>query len=321
MSGIAEEIKSRCNIIDVVGRYVKLQRAGNSYKGLCPFHNEKTPSFNVDEDRGFYHCFGCGESGDVISFIQKIENIDFITAISKLAEEFGIDMENYGYRDESKKNRIYEMNREAARFYFKNLTNSANQGYDYIIQRELDVEAVKKFGLGFAHDEWHELLDYMTEKGYTAEELLAAGLVSFSKGKYYDKFRNRVIFPIINTRGKIIGFGGRDLGNKGPKYLNSPESAAFSKQNNLFGLNLSREEISKQDFAIIVEGYMDVVSLYKNGVCNVVASLGTALTENQCKLLKRYTNNIILSYDADNLTRSEERRVGKECRSRWSPYH
>ena len=300
MSGIAEEIKSRCNIIDVVGRYVKLQRAGNSYKGLCPFHNEKTPSFNVDEDRGFYHCFGCGESGDVISFIQKIENIDFITAISKLAEEFGIDMENYGYRDESKKNRIYEMNREAARFYFKNLTNSANQGYDYIIQRELDVEAVKKFGLGFAHDEWHELLDYMTEKGYTAEELLAAGLVSFSKGKYYDKFRNRVIFPIINTRGKIIGFGGRDLGNKGPKYLNSPESAAFSKQNNLFGLNLSREEISKQDFAIIVEGYMDVVSLYKNGVCNVVASLGTALTENQCKLLKRYTNNIILSYDADN---------------------
>ncbi len=299
MSSVVDEIKSRCNIIDVIGRYVQLKRAGSAYKGLCPFHGEKTPSFTVNESDGYYHCYGCGEHGDVFTFLQKIENIDFTTALSKLAEEYGVDMEKYGYRDDNKKKRIFDMNKKAARFYFENLIKSANPGYDYLIRRQLDPASIKKFGLGYARDEWHDLLDHMSAMGYEPKEMEAAGLLSFSNGKYFDKFRNRVIFPIINTGGKVIGFGGRDLGDKGPKYLNSPGTPVFFKDNNVFGLNLARNEIKKADYAIVVEGYMDMVSLYKNGICNVVASMGTALTEHQCMLLKRYTNTVILSYDSD----------------------
>lgn len=305
-NGLVDEIKSRCNIVDVVGNYVALKRTGSSYKGLCPFHNEKTPSFNVNENMQHFHCFGCGESGDVISFIQRIENLDFMDACRKLADMYSIDIDRFGYRDESRKNRIYEMNRDAARFFFRKLTEGPNPGYDYVVNRQLDPKTIKEFGIGYAPDGWHNLYDHMKslkEKNYTDEELEKAGLLSRSKGRYYDKFRNRVMFPIIDTRGKVIGFGGRIIGDGEPKYLNSPESEAFQKKNNLFGLNLTRNHVSKLDEIILVEGYMDMVSLYKNGVKNVAASLGTALTENQCRLISRYTKNVVLSYDADSAGR------------------
>lgn len=298
-STIADEIKSRCNIVDIVGRYVELKRSGSSYKGLCPFHSEKTPSFNVSESRQFFYCFGCGASGDVISFLMKIENIDFHTAVSKLAEEYGIDMDRFGYRNEGKKNEIYEMNREAAVFFYRNLTEKPNPGYEYMKKRGLNPKTIARFGIGFAEDSWHALQNHLLEKKYSEEMMMQAGLLSASNGKRYDKFRNRVMFPIFNTRGKVIGFGGRTLGDSGPKYLNSPESSVFSKKNNLYGLNLTRNEINSSNCAILVEGYMDLVSLYRNGVRNVAASLGTALTEQQCALLKRYTQNVVLSYDAD----------------------
>ena len=298
-NNIADEIKSRCNIVDIVGRYVELKKAGGSHKGLCPFHNEKTPSFVVSESKQFFYCFGCGASGDVISFLMKIENIDFHTAISKLAEEYGIQMDKFGYRKEGKKNEIYEMNREAAIFFYKNLTEKPNPGYEYMKRRGLNPKTIAKFGIGFAEDDWHGLMNHLLEKKYSEEMMLEAGLLSRSKGRSFDKFRNRVMFPIFNTRGKVIGFGGRTLGTDGPKYLNSPESSVFSKKNNLYGLNLTRQDINSSNCAILVEGYMDLVSLYRNGVTNVAASLGTALTEHQCSLLKRYTENVVLSYDAD----------------------
>lgn len=298
-NNIADEIKSRCNIVDIVGRYVELKRAGGSHKGLCPFHNEKTPSFVVSESKQFFYCFGCGASGDVISFLMKIENIDFHTAISKLAEEYRIEMDKFGYRNDGKKNQIYEMNREAAIFFYKNLTEKPNPGYEYMKRRGLNPKTIAKFGIGFAEDDWHGLMNHLLEKKYSEELMLEAGLLSRSKGRSFDKFRNRVMFPIFNTRGKVIGFGGRTLGEGGPKYLNSPESSVFSKKNNLYGLNLTRQDINSSNCAILVEGYMDLVSLYRNGVTNVAASLGTALTEHQCTLLKRYTENVVLSYDAD----------------------
>lgn len=300
-NNIVDEIKSRCNIVDVIGHYMTLKKKGANHWGLCPFHNEKTPSFSVSESKQFYNCFGCGESGDVINFVMKYENIDFHGAITKLSEMYGIEMDSFGFKNEGKKNEIYELNREAARFFFKNLTSQQNPGLEYMKGRGLDSKTLTKFGIGYARDSWSDLTDYLRSKGYKEELMYDAGLVLKSQktGKYYDKFRNRVIFPILNTRGKVIGFGGRDLGDDGPKYLNSPESAVFSKKNNLYGLNLTRQDINASNQAIIVEGYMDLVSLYKNGITNVAATLGTALTENQCQLLKRYTENVILSYDAD----------------------
>ncbi len=285
--------------MDIVGRYVQLKRSGGSYKGLCPFHSEKTPSFVVSDSRQFFYCFGCGASGDVISFLMKIENIDFHTAVSKLSEEYGIDMDRFGYRNEGKKNEIYEMNREAAVFFYRNLTEKPNPGYEYMKRRGLNPKTIARFGIGFAEDSWHALLDHLRQKKYPEKLMLEAGLLSASGEKRYDRFRNRVMFPIFNTRGKVIGFGGRALGDRGPKYLNSPESGVFSKKNNLYGLNLTRKEISSSNCAILVEGYMDLVSLYRNGVMNTAASLGTALTEQQCALLKRYTQNVVLAYDAD----------------------
>ena len=300
-NNIVDEIKSRCSIVDVIGRYVTLKRAGNSHKGLCPFHNEKTPSFIVSESKQVFKCFGCGESGDVISFMMKIENLDFQTAVSKLCDMYGIDMDKFGFKNEGHKNKIFEMNRDAALYYFGNLTGKANEGYAYMQKRGLDPKTITKFGIGFAENRWNGLTDHLKSKGYSEDLMYQGGLVSKSEktGRYFDKFRNRVMFPIFNTRGKVIGFGGRDLGKDGPKYLNSPESAVFSKKHNLYGLNVTRQDIINKDYVIVVEGYMDLVSLYRNGITNVAATLGTALTDNQCQLLKRYTDNVVLSYDSD----------------------
>lgn len=293
-----DEIKSRCNIVDVIGRVVPLKRAGSNFKGRCPFHNEKTPSFVVSETKQIFTCFGCGATGDVIAFVEKYYQLDFMQAVEKLAGEYGIEMDR-SFRKDQHKDEAYNINREAAKFFFKAFREKANPGYTYMIDRGISHETLNTFGIGYADDKWDSLYKHLTGMGFKKEKLLELGLISESKGKYYDKFRNRVMFPIINTSGKVIGFGGRIIGDGNPKYLNSQESNVFLKKNNLYGLNITRQEIGKENQAILVEGYMDVISLYQSGIRNVSASLGTALTENQAKLLKRYTHNIVLSYDAD----------------------
>ncbi len=297
-NNIVDEIKSRCNIVDVVGRVVQLKKAGVNHKGLCPFHNEKTPSFNVNEERQTYKCFGCGESGDVISFTEKYYNLDFREACEMLAREYGIDTTGSFGSSEHKKE-LYEINRQAARFFYQAMREKINPGYAYMKDRGISEETMNRFGIGYADGQWQSLLEHMESLGISREKLMQLGLISRSGERYYDKFRDRVIFPILNTGGKVIGFGGRIIGDGNPKYLNSQESDIFQKKNNLYALNLTKSEVMKEDQIILVEGYMDVVSLYQAGVRNVCASLGTALTENQARLIKRFTRNVILSYDAD----------------------
>ncbi len=294
-----EEIKDRCNIVDVIGRVVNLKKAGINYKGLCPFHNEKTPSFVVSETKQRYTCFGCNKHGDVISFMQEYYNMDFMQALEKLADEVGLEVKKVSRPGGEKKDELFEINRQAARFFYKALREKPNPGLPYMRERGLDDETLRVFGIGWADGEWDSLRTYLNNLGYSDDKLKLVGLVSESNGKVFDKFRERVIFPIQNTSGKVIGFGGRAMGDAMPKYLNSQETPIFKKKNNLYGLNITRNEINKEDAAILVEGYMDVISLYQAGVRNVSASLGTALTDSQAKILKRYTRNIILSYDAD----------------------
>lgn len=293
-----DEIKSRCNIVDVIGQVVPLKRAGSNFKGRCPFHNEKTPSFVVSETKQIFTCFGCGATGDVFAFVQKYYQLDFMQAVEKLAKEYGIEVDR-SFRKDEHKDEAYNINREAAKFFFKAFREKANPGYTYMVNRGISHETLNKFGIGYADDSWDSLYKHLTGMGFKKEKLLELGLISESKGKYYDKFRNRVMFPIMNTNGKVIGFGGRAIGDNNPKYLNSQESKVFLKKNNLYGLNITRQDIGKENQAVLVEGYMDVISLYQSGIRNVSASLGTALTESQAKLLKRYTQNIVLSYDAD----------------------
>ncbi|MEL7656218.1 MAG: DNA primase, partial [Bacillota bacterium] len=283
----------------VIGRHVALKKTGSNYKGVCPFHNEKTPSFVVSDTKQIFTCFGCGATGDVFEFVQKFHNLDFHGAIEKLAEEYGIEIKNTNFQGERERTALYEINREAAAFFYRAFTKNPNPGYEYMKKRGLDPATLRQFGIGFADAEWDSLYQHFMNKGTDLQTLLELGLISQSNGKYYDKYRNRVIFPIINTRGKVIGFGGRIMGDGTPKYLNSPESQVFLKKNNLYGLNLTRQDINKENYVILVEGYMDVISLYQHGVRNVSASLGTALTENQATMLKRYTDNVILSYDSD----------------------
>ena len=298
---IIDEIKSRCNIVDVIGRVVPLKKAGANYKGICPFHNEKTPSFVVSEQKQIFTCFGCGASGDVIEFVKRYNNLDFRGAAERLAGEYGISLDG-AFKSSKDKDELYEINRQAARFWYRKLRDKANPGYTYMQRRGISNDVLNKFGIGYAPDSWQELYEHLTSLGFSDKRLLELGLIARSDktGRYYDKFRNRVIFPIMNTAGKVIGFSGRIIGDGEPKYLNSQESSIFLKKNNLYGLNLAAREIRNQDRIILVEGQMDVVSLYQSGVRNVSASLGTALTENQARLIKRYTRNVILSYDADN---------------------
>jgi len=295
---IADEIKDRCNIVDVIGRVVPLKKAGSNYKGVCPFHNEKTPSFVVSETKQIFTCFGCGATGDVLAFVKRYYNLDFKGAVEMLAKEYGISLEG-AFRSNKDKDELYEINRQAARFFYRSLREKANPGYTYMKNRGISEETLNKFGIGYADDRWDSLYKYLTSLGFKEDKLMDLGLISKSKDRYFDKFRGRVIFPILNTSGKVIGFGGRIIGDGEPKYLNSQESNVFQKKYNLYGLNLTGKDVRNEDSIVLVEGYMDVVSLYQHGVRNVSASLGTALTENQARLIKRYTKNIILSYDAD----------------------
>lgn len=298
-----ENLKNQINIIDVVGRVVPLKRAGSNYKGVCPFHNEKTPSFVVSEQKQIFTCFGCGATGDAIEFTKRYYNLDFSEAVEKLAGEYGISLEKNTFHDN--REIYYKVNKLAANFFYKAFTEKANKGYAYMKRREISPAILKKFGIGYADAQWDSLYKYLLSQGIDKKIMLELGLVSESKGKYYDKFRNRVIFPIINTSGKVIGFGGRAIdAEDNPKYLNSAESKIFQKKYNLYGLNISRQSVGKEGFIILVEGYMDTIALYQSGIENVAASLGTALTENQAKLIKRYTKDVILSYDADGAGRA-----------------
>lgn len=297
---IVDEIKSRCNIVDVVGRVVPLKKAGSNYKGICPFHNEKTPSFVVSETKQIFTCFGCGATGDVLGFVMRYYNLEFRGAVEMLAKEYGISLDG-AFKSNKNKDELYEINRLAARFFYRALRERANPGYTYMKNRGISEEIMNKFGIGYADDRWDSLYLHLKDQGIEEAKMMEVGLLSKSGegGRYFDKFRGRVIFPILNTGGKVIGFGGRIIGDGEPKYLNSPESSVFLKKNNLYGLNLTGKEVRKEDSIILVEGYMDVVSLYQSGVRNVSASLGTALTENQARLIRRYTRNVVLSYDAD----------------------
>lgn len=300
---VKEEIRDRCNIVDVIGQVVSLKRAGINWKGLCPFHNEKTPSFVVSEQKQYFTCFGCGASGDVFSFVQKYYSLEFPEAMEKLAQQCGVTIDS-GYSGDGEDRQLYyDINREAAKFYYKAMNRGDNPAMSYMKKRGLSNEILRSFGIGYAGNKRDDLFKYLKCLGFQPEKMLTAGLISQSEGKYYDKFRNRVMFPIQNTSGKVIGFGGRVLGDGIPKYLNSQETPVFKKKYNLYGLNLTKTEISRENCGILVEGYMDVISLYQGGVRNVAASLGTALTPEQARVLNRYTSNIVLSYDSDNAGR------------------
>ena len=245
-----EEIKSRSDIVKVISDYIKVQQSGANYKGLCPFHGEKTPSFYINTSKQIYKCFGCGEGGDVINFIMKIENLEFMDAVKLLAKDCGVEINtNMDAQSKIRMEKIkkfQDLNTEAARYYFSNLIKQKNYGYEYLRKRGLDDKIIKKFGLGYAPKAWTNLMDYLIDKGYDKETLVECGLVTYKKdgNKYYDRFINRVIFPIFDYRGNVIGFGGRVLDDSLPKYLNSPDTLAFNKKYNLYGLNFARKNIS-----------------------------------------------------------------------------
>ncbi len=301
---ILAEIKYRNDIETVVSQYVTVKRAGKNLVGLCPFHNEKTPSFTLYPENGSFYCFGCGAGGDVFTFTRLIENLDYIEAVKLLADKAGVTIPEKGYDDSFArlKQRILDINREAARFFHEHLMSDRGKwARDYLLGRGLTMSTIKHFGLGAAPDSWDELLCHLKSKGFKDDELLQANVVSKSSrsGKLYDRFRNRVMFPIINLRGNVIAFSGRarpDTDEKA-KYINSSDTVVYKKSQNLFGINFAKNHCS--DRVILVEGNMDVVSLHQAGFPNTVAPLGTAFTEEQVKLLSRYTKEIVITMDAD----------------------
>ena len=301
---LVEEIRERNDIVEVIGSYVKLQKKGSSYFGLCPFHNEKSPSFSVSPDKQMYYCFGCGAGGNVFTFIMEYENYSFPEALKYLAERAGVKLPEQEYSAEEKKqqdlrSRILELNKMAARyFYYQLRTENGALAMRYLKGRQLTDETIKSFGLGYANKYSDDLYRYMKSKGVSDELLKEAGLVNVDEKRgMYDKFWNRVIFPIMDVNNRVIGFGGRVMGDGKPKYLNSLETKVFDKSRNLYGLNVART--SRKKYLLVCEGYMDVISLHQAGFQNAVASLGTALTDKHAALLKRYTDEVILTYDSD----------------------
>ncbi len=300
---IIQRIKEENNIVDIVSETVSLRKTGKNYSGRCPFHSEKTPSFTVSSEKQIYKCFGCGEAGNVISFVMKTRNWTFPEAIKFLGEKVGIKLEDETSDDNNsetreKYKRMYDLNIQAGRYFYRNLKRF-KAPYEYLNRRGINDTTIKKFGIGFALDNWQEIRSYLKQKGFSENEILDLGLTTQNdKGNIYDRFRNRIIFPVLDVNGRVIGFGGRVLDDSKPKYLNSPETPIFHKGINLYGLNEAIKN-NKSKSVIMVEGYMDVISLYQNGVTNAVATLGTALTEGQCKLLKRYADTVIVSFDAD----------------------
>ena len=295
-----QELKMKTDIEDVISTYVTLKRRGATLVGLCPFHNEKTPSFTVYPATQSFYCFGCGTGGDAITFLKKIENLDYLDAVKTLAQRAGLQMPQDGFDDSlsKRRRRILEMNREAARFYHSVLLSPEGKvGYDYYIGRALSAATINHFGLGFAPNRWDALLKHMRAKGYQPAELVDAGLVRKGQKGYYDNFRNRVMTPIIDVRGNVIAFGGRVLDDSKPKYINTGDTLVYKKTNELFALNFAKD--SKEDALILCEGYMDVIAMHQAGFTNAVAGCGTALTTEQVRLISRYAKEVILTYDAD----------------------
>lgn len=297
-------IKSRLDIVDVVGEYVRLKQSGQNWKGLCPFHNEKTPSFMVHPTKQIWHCFGCGLGGDIFEFIEKIENIDFPEALEILARRAGVELtrQSTGGLTSNKRTRLFNLLTAASSFYEEQLKTAA-VAKQYLVKRGLSEEVVKEFGLGYAPAEWDKLSNYLRQQGFSVEELLAAGIsIRSERGPgIYDRFRGRLMFPIRDTQGRVSGFGGRTLDPEASeaKYLNSPQGAVYNKSLLLYNLDKAKDYIRSSGYAVLVEGYMDVIGCWQVGIKNVVATSGTALTFEQIKLLKRYTNEIRLCFDAD----------------------
>lgn len=300
---IFDFILDHVNIVDVISSYITVDRSGKNYKALCPFHNEKTPSFIISEDKQLYHCFGCGAAGNAINFITQYENLDSIDAVEFLADKYNVDITQFskgvGQKNSSQHGKYYDILRDAAIFFYKNL-RAHPDAMSYLERRGIHVDVVKQFGIGFSSDAWSDLLKSLSQK-YAISDLENVGLIipNKEKSRYYDRFRNRIMFPIINPKGKVIGFGGRVMDDSLPKYLNSPETEVFNKSQTLYGLNLAKNSHSDKKQLIIAEGYMDVIALHTYGFTNAVATLGTALTTDHGRLMRRYADEIIICYDSD----------------------
>lgn len=299
-----EEVRERSDIVDVISNYVKLKRSGSNYVGLCPFHNEKTPSFSVSRNKQMYYCFGCGAGGNVFTFIMEYENFSFVESVKYLAERAGVDLPAEEYSSEVKreadlKTRLYDIYKTAANYYYYQMrTEQGKKAYEYLKNRELSDETIKHFGLGYSNIYSDDLYRYLKSKGYDDEILHKSGLLTYDEKRgVHDKFWNRVMFPILDVHNKVIAFGGRVMGDGMPKYLNSPETPIFDKSRNLFGLNIARQSRTRK--LLLCEGYMDVIALHQAGFNNAVASLGTAFTSQQASLIKRYAEEVYLTYDSD----------------------
>lgn len=301
---LVEEVRERNDIVEVIGGYVRLKRTGANYVGLCPFHNEKSPSFSVSQTKQMYYCFGCGAGGNVFTFLMEYENFTFVEALKVLAERAGVRLPEIEYSEEAKKqadlkSRILEINKLAGKyFYYQLKTERGRDALDYLKNRGLSDETIAHFGLGYSNKFSDDLYRYLKSAGYDDDILSKSGLITMDERKgVYDKFWNRVMYPIMDVNNKVIGFGGRVMGEGAPKYLNSPETMVFDKSRNLYGLNFARQ--SRKNYMIICEGYMDVIALHQAGFTNAVASLGTAFTGLQASLLSRYTKEVFLTYDSD----------------------
>ena len=297
-----DELVDRSDIVDVVSSYVSLSKKGGNYFGLCPFHNEKTGSFSVAPDKQIYYCFGCHHGGGVIQFVMEIENLDFPNAVRFLAKRANMEVpeDNTGLEESRRRQRVLAVNRDAARWFYSNLSRPEGAAVAaYLERRKISRKTAMNFGLGASLDQWDALLNAMLEKGYTKADLLAAGLVvSNQKGRIYDKFRNRLMFPVIDVKGDVVAFGGRVLDKSEPKYMNTTETIVYSKRRNLYGINLAKK--TKRPNFILCEGNIDVITLHQAGFDNAVASMGTALTTEQTKILSRYTKELVLCFDNDN---------------------
>ncbi len=309
------DLCDRATIESVVSPYVAMKKRGRTLVGLCPFHSEKTPSFTVYPESNSFYCFGCGAGGTPITFVSKIENLDFIDAVKSLAQKYGVSMPEDGYDDtlSKRRSRILSANREAARFFHQTLFAAQGKtALDYLIGRNLSMQTIKHFGMGFSPDDWHGLLNYMRDKGYSAEELFEANLIRRSdkdgKVNFYDNFRNRVMVPIIDLRGNVVAFGGRVLDDSKPKYVNTSDTLVYKKSKELFALNFAKN-CTSDGRLILAEGYMDVIALHQAGFTYSVAGLGTALTDEQAMLLSRYADEVVLSYDSDEAGQKAARRA------------
>lgn len=309
-----QELQERVDIEEVISSHITLRRRGKTLVGLCPFHNEKTPSFTVYPDTNSFYCFGCGAGGDVISFIRRIDNLDYVEAVKTVAQMAGMSMPEDGYDDTLAKRRmrLLAANREAARFFNACLMDEKNRpALDYFLRRALTTATIRHFGLGYAADSWHALTEHLRSKGFTYEEMVLANLVRRSdkngKANYYDNFRNRVMFPIIDLRGNVIAFGGRVMDDSKPKYINTSDTPVYKKSNGVFALNFAKN--ANENKLLLVEGYMDVIALHQAGFTNAIACLGTAFTSEQANLLSRYAEEIIICYDNDGAGREATQRA------------